>query len=548
MDGGGIVRVAVEPGSLRWQTFTSEGPRWLRRGAVGALSVARELWLPYLLASILILYGFQWGLPDPPYLTSSFQPDEGAAVWAVSQINFPRFDPQILQWGTGLFYQVYVVKEVLTASHLIHASDFWIYVLGRLVVYVSALGAITATFFTAQKLFDHRTGWLAALFLSVLPGFVITSHYFKPDVPMTFWAVVTLLATFWMLEVPTIRQVAILGLLVGYSASVKYNAVVLAPVAAIAIVLAFRRSGRPLPVVPFVAAVTAGFAVGDPYAFLDFPNLVYWLKYLAGIEALSKAYAATRPPAWLDYPINVFPYAMTTPFLLLSAAGLLYGVVRRSCHVWVSLLFSLTYYLLLCVDSQRLVRYTVPLLPIGAILSAHLIRDLSRTQIGRLACVPGVAAIVGFLFVFSLSYTQTFAQPDPRVQGSMWIQAHLPKETPIAVSTTNNWNVPQLGLIGYRSVAVGVSIAKLQAVNGPYLILSDVPKLWYEEAIDHYPAPMAFYGYVDSHYCEVTHFLNSQELLGINSRRGSLLPGDWIDPNPQITILKRATNGCPARS
>src|SRR5579883_47976 len=109
MDGGGIVRVAVEPGSLRWQTFTSEGPRWLRRGAVGALSVARELWLPYLLASILILYGFQWGLPDPPYLTSSFQPDEGAAVWAVSQINFPRFDPQILQWGTGLFYQVYVV-------------------------------------------------------------------------------------------------------------------------------------------------------------------------------------------------------------------------------------------------------------------------------------------------------------------------------------------------------------------------------------------------------------------------------------------------------
>jgi len=542
---GESARIAMNPGRSARLPRVEAGEQWLRRTGSGALAIARQLWLPYLLTSILILYGFWWGLPIPPYVASSFQPDEGAAVSAVMQLKFPSFNPLILAWGTALFYQAYLMKKILTAGGLIHlSSDLWVYVAGRLVVYLSALGAITATFLAGQRLSDRRTGWLAALFLSVLPGFVISGHYFKMDVPVACWIAVTLLTTLWMLDAPSVRRVAILGFLVGYSASVKYNAAGLAPVAAIAVVLAYRKSWRAIPILPFIAAMTAGFAIGEPYGFLNLPSLIYWVRWVAGVDTVGSPYAIGRPPAWLDYPINIFPYAMTLPFLLLFAVAIVYAIARRVRHAYVLLLFLVAYYPLLCADNSRFVRFVVPLLPVAAILVALLVRDIAKMRRGRWVYRAGVFALVAYVFIFSLSFTRAFAQPDPRVQGEQWVQAHLSKGTPIAVSTTHSWNVPDLHLIGYQSVSVGDSITKLEAVKGPYLILSDIPMLEYEEAIDHYPTHKAFYAYINTHYCKVTSFLNSQELLGINSRAGRHLPGDWLDPNPRITILKRASGGC----
>src|SRR5579864_3301812 len=62
------------------------------------LTTAREVWPAYLLASILILYGFHWGLPNA-YADKSFQADENAAVWATGQIHFPSFNPRWFAFG-----------------------------------------------------------------------------------------------------------------------------------------------------------------------------------------------------------------------------------------------------------------------------------------------------------------------------------------------------------------------------------------------------------------------------------------------------------------
>src|SRR5271157_4924759 len=147
------------------------------------LTLAKNLWPAYLLASILILYGFYgfwWSLPNP-YQVSSFQADENVAVLAVSLIHFPHFSPHIFAWGTGLLYQVILVKLVFTLGGLLHASNWgWILAMGRLLVFSSALGAITVLFLLGHKLFDARskrqiawTGRLAAIIVAVLPGFVI---------------------------------------------------------------------------------------------------------------------------------------------------------------------------------------------------------------------------------------------------------------------------------------------------------------------------------------------------------------------------------------
>src|SRR5260370_30058425 len=56
--------------------------------------VFKQLWPAYLLASLLILCGFHWSLPNA-YQDKSFQADGNGAVWAVNQIHFPHLN---LHW------------------------------------------------------------------------------------------------------------------------------------------------------------------------------------------------------------------------------------------------------------------------------------------------------------------------------------------------------------------------------------------------------------------------------------------------------------------
>jgi len=185
-------------------------------------------------------------LPGNLYQDKSFQADENAAVWAVNQMSFPLFYPRWLAWGTALFYQVYLVKTIFTVGGLIHINDVWMYVMGRLVVYASALGAITMIFLIGRKLFDIWTGRLAAILPAVLPGFVINSHYFKTDIPMTFWSLAALLTAYQVVSSGKSVWVVVLGLLVGYSASVKYSAAVLSPEGLVAIVIEDRKLNKRL--------------------------------------------------------------------------------------------------------------------------------------------------------------------------------------------------------------------------------------------------------------------------------------------------------------
>ena len=504
-----------------------------------SLEILKELWLPYLLASILILYGFGWGLPDNPYQDKSFQHDEGAAVWAVTQISFPGFNPQWLPCGTALFYQVYLLKTVFTGGGLVHISNFWIYVIGRLVVYASAMGAITLIFLLGRKLFNTWTGRLAAIILAVLPGFVINSHYFKTDVPMTFWSLAAMLVAYLLISSGKSAYVILMGLLVGYSASVKYNAVVLFPAGLVAIAMVDHKLNKRRLGVAYLACVAAGFIFGEPYAVLNVSKLLHEIQWAASINKAGNPYYLARPPAWIDYPVNVLPFSLTLPMLMVAASGLIWAAIKegkRLLPVWAFLLF---YYALLGMDNYRIVRYTVPMLPFAALFVAYLIKVLRDIRIVQTIAIPGVCAIIVYAFLFSLSYVQVMAQTDPRIQAMFWIEKNILKDPPVPFIPAHYLNLPQIQLVGYKKLEVGHSIKTLQKATSPYLILSEFGTRFFQEAIDFYPQQKEFFAYVGENYAEVVHFENSQKLLGIDSKPSRKLPQDWLHPNPRITILKR---------
>lgn len=500
--------------------------------------ILREIWLALLLGSFLILYGLGWGLPDNHYIDKSFHADENAAVWAVEQISFPKFNPHWFYWGTALFYQVYLIKEVFTLGGLIDIDNYWIIVMGRLVVYASAMGAITLTFLLGRKLFDTPTARLAATILAVLPGFVINSHYFKVDIPMTFWTLAALLTAYLLIFSANLSYVVPLGLLVGYTASIKYTGVALFPAGLIAVLMASQKS-KLNSCIAYLSRVAVGFIFGTPYFLLQPKSVIDVLHLQAVANVTGNYYHLARPPAWIDYPLNVFPYALTPPILLLGAMALIYGAIqggRKMLLIWA---FALSYYALLSMDNFRYVRYTVPILPLLALFVAYFIASVRKVAKFRLIANVGFIALSSYAFVFSLSYVRGMAQVDPRIHASIWITEHIQRDTPIPVIETHYLNVPQIQLLGYKKLEVGYSIAKLQQADSPYLIFSEFGPLRYQDAVKYFPQQQNFFDFVEKNYVEVEHFENSQRLLGVDSKAGTRLPLDWLIPNPRITILKR---------
>lgn len=504
--------------------------------ARGGFLVARDVWPAWVLASFLILRGFSWGLPAHPFVAVSWQADENAAVWAVQQIHFPTFYPPWLPWGTAMFYETWILKEIVSLGGLFTLGNRDVLVLGRIVVYLSALGAIAAVYVLGRDLFGRYAGIVAALALSVSAGFAYTAHLFKVEAVMIVWLVLALWKAQRLTVSGRIRDAVLAGVFAGLATSTQYSAATLVPAGLVAIRVApLHNRGRALKL--YLACTVGAFLVGTPYALLYPPRLISGLRMDFDINRTGIAYTAARPPALVDYVIHVLPYSLSVPLLAAGGAGLVlaaFSLRSRLLPLWT---FLAAYALLLAPDNSRLVRATLPLVAVAALFVGYLVTALARMHVPRLVVSLGVIALVGYGFLFSLSVTQVFTRPDPRVQASRWLRANVPLGTPIATASRYFLTVPQLQHIGYRDIEIGRH-GELRPADSRYLILSDTNLLPWEEAIGHYPAVRRFITRVESRYCLLAQFENSQKVLWINSKpRTGSIPFDLLDANPRISIL-----------
>ena len=376
------------------------------------------------------------------------------------------------------------------------------------------------------------------MILAVLPGFVINAHYFKTDVPMTFWLLAATLAACRLMKTERISYLLVLGFLVGYATAMKYSAAAFVPAALVAIGLTSLRR-RPLAWTGFLLLVAVGFAVGEPRVFFDFPEIVNAVRWVARLNSAGIPYVASRPSAWLDYPLNVLPYAATLPMLLLMTAGLVWAMVRggrRLLPIWA---FLVCYYLLMSNDNTRLVRYAVPLLPFGAILVGGMISAGRKSGTAWLAVVTLTVVSACYAFVYSMSYVQAMSRVDPRVQATDWIERNLPRDVRLPVILTHYSNLPDLRFMKQANQVMLYDTVALSTTPSAYLVIAEPASRFYREAKAFYPGQNEFLDFVDQHYEVVARFENSQRLFGIDSKAGAHLSEDWLRPNPRITIFKR---------
>jgi hypothetical protein len=261
-----------------------------------------------------------------------------------------------------------------------------------------------------------ESGLLAAGLMAVCVIHVRQSPVAGADVPMTLLFVLALWAIVRLESAETTRDYLLAGLLVGLSAALKYQGVLVA----IALPVVHLRSGRVLLDVRIAAAAAGAlglFLLTTPAVLLEtrafasgFTEL--WVHVAPGAAADASGW-------WRHLSLSLWTAYGPAGFALCLTGMVLVGYRRRAAELG---LFAVFLLYLAVIGSAELsfVRYALPLAPLAAILITMAIR---RCQ--RWAPIAMVAVLVPTLYG-SARIADLRLRPDTRVEAAAWMARHIP--------------------------------------------------------------------------------------------------------------------------
>lgn len=271
----------------------------------------------------------------------------------------------------------------------------------------AAAGVISTYFFTYRLVRSVAVAFCGALFLGTSLLWVQDSHFSTVDVPFAAMAIVTI----WFVVIvasksgfESTKNWVILGLLIGLTASIRYQGIVLIFPVILASLAQFRNLRPHMVKIALMGAITlAVFLATNPYIILDFNG--FWTDYTSQVvQAKNGGLGAyTGNGFWshlngsLLYGYGVIPLVLA----LIGAAWYLFSD-RHPRPVKLSLLaFPGLTFLLIGMSSLYFDRYALPLIPFLAAFSAIGVFAIYRAlylsgpwRIYRLGVPVGVALIL----------------------------------------------------------------------------------------------------------------------------------------------------------
>jgi 4-amino-4-deoxy-L-arabinose transferase-like glycosyltransferase len=312
--------------------------------------------------------------------------------------------------------------------------------LGRIVTVAFSTGAVALTFLVGTRLFGRfSVAALAALMMAIVPTAVTHARYVTPDSFVIFFATASLLACVLVYQQGRPWHYLVAGLLVGLTASTKYN---VALVVATLIAAHFLREGnrgigdRLLLLAGLCCC--AGFLIGTPYALLDARNFFDFLR-------IDGQHYAGGHPGMEGQPFRWYiAYMLHTGGVLyaLSVIEIIRGLATRSKPVMLLSAFPIAYFLFIISFEVRNDRTFLPLTPFLFLLAASFASNAWRTtgewrrpgaaRAAKSALVALVA--VGLLqpSAETIAETAKLMHPDGRETARLWIAQHLPSGSKVA--------------------------------------------------------------------------------------------------------------------
>ena len=529
-----------------------------------------------LLAVGLRTWGIGWGLPtDRHYF--SYHPDEVTVLLSAMKVNLfaGEFDPGFYNYGSLYIFLVSIAAVFGSLFGLINlpSGDVFakigeiakLYLSGRLIALVLGVLTVYLVYLLGKRAYGRRTGLLAALLMAILPIHVMHSKFMAVDVPATFFVTLALLFAVRIPEGHRLRDYLLSGLFAGLAAGTKYNAglVILSPIVAHLISHKARPILRIISPKMWAVLITgaAGFLIGTPGAILNYGRFSRDFAYEVLHARTGHGLVFIQTGNGFVYHImhSLWP-GMGLPLLILGGIGILYALYRRRPSDLALMAFAVVYFAVISLAQVRFARYTIPLLPVMAVLGARPIADLLGVRhwaVRSLAAIVLVPVIAYTLF-YSLALDRVMASTDTRDQADRWIRANVPTGSSIAFPTIPWFYTPPLDpyfglptpserldriteVADYSLIVDGDAEwdADFLARESPdYVVLSE-----FEYADRQRIKDSAYESYsqvLKRDYRIIREFSDSPSLLGFEVPLIPKLPHDMSYPSPTILIYGKS--------
>jgi len=432
--------------------------------------------LALLIPMALYTLGLAAGRPDPRYAPSLAQrawlnpsqvyhPDEFAYVGLPYRMLLTRqWNPHYyhnpsLTLNTNLVF--FAVSGAARWPHNTAYGDreiapFTLIFSARVLSALYTLLTVPITFAAGRVAFGRRAGVIAAALVAVVPLSVQHAHYATPNAQTVMLASAALLAGLAILRgriapwLPVWAAYGAAGLLVGLTASARYNAAVVGLVVGVALLADARRRGRWLPAALGLAALPLGFALGTPGIVLatrevidQVRDILDWYRVRGGGPGFTAGRGAPSYFIHLRYLVLM----VLGPLVMLAGLGGLVLALRRLRRPegGIALLlaaYALAYTLFALAGSRLQANLLPPLLAPLALLAAYAtVRLGERWGGGRRGRPTALAALLlAWPLAISLLFVYRVATPDNRLRAQAWVYAHVPRGA--SVYLLGPYNVP----------------------------------------------------------------------------------------------------------
>ncbi|MFQ5924454.1 MAG: glycosyltransferase family 39 protein [Dehalococcoidia bacterium] len=417
------------------------------------------------------MYGLAW---DQGHI---LHPDEHALLAAAWRIHLPDWPPSLSQlldpeqsplnphffsYGSLPIYLLKGVGSILS-NFKESLAGFDLRLVGRGMAAVFDTGTVLLVYLLGRRLYNHRTGLLAAILVAFTVLSIQQAHFTTVDSMLTFLVALTVLFSAKVISKPTkptMWAAVPIGLCLGLAIATKMSAVILLGVVATAYTLqcfegqsdalakvSFRagriKSGLAgLGIVILMAMIT--IAVTEPYIFIDWKGFVaetIWVRDAVVTRASdlpwTRQFINTTPYLYQIRHLSV--WGMGLPLALAAWGGLLFtlatAIKRRRKSDLLLLSWILPFFLIVGAMEVKFIRYVLPLVPFLCLVAACLFSALYERVRGnwRPFIIGVIALVIASSVFYSFAHVSIYSKPRPVVQATQWANTNVDQEEIVAV-------------------------------------------------------------------------------------------------------------------
>ncbi len=322
-----------------------------------------------LLALAVRFIGIDYALPTISYTESSILD----RVWNMAASG--DMNPHWFQIPSLHFYIDLAILKMLSLTGEVSREAFALACRS----FEAVVGALTVlvVFLIGANIYHKKAGLVAAFLLAIFPAHIFYSHIARPDILVTFFTLMVLLLSIYLLRTMALKDYIVVGLVAGLAVSTRYNGAfcLLMPVAAHFIYVNTYHeapaNARFRNLFIMLGVALAAFIATTPFSIFDFPT--FWADLVQQAQGAQIGIIA----AISRYSGEIMrDLGLLMPLLLLGGLG--YAIKRHNRYDILNIIFCIVLIIFLLNWKSPAIRFALPLIAVLMVMSAGMLIAASR--------------------------------------------------------------------------------------------------------------------------------------------------------------------------